>query len=54
MGWGCGIGGYSYKGRSFLTKDEKVQLLKEYNQELEREAQGVKEKIKELEATTTS
>jgi hypothetical protein len=54
MGCGCGIGGYSYKGRSFLTKEEKVQLLKEYNQELEREAQGVKEKIKELEATASS
>ena len=54
MGCGCGIGGYNYKGRSFLTKEEKVQLLKEYNQELEREAQGVKEKIKKLEATITS
>ena len=53
MGCGCGIGGYNYKGRSFLTKEEKVQLLKEYNQELEREAQGVKEKIKELEAITS-
>ena len=51
MGCGCGASGYSYKGRSFLTKDEKVQLLKEYNQELERDAQEVKEKIKELEAT---
>ena len=54
MGCGCGVGGYSYKGRNFLTKDEKVQLLKEYNQDLEREAQGVKEKIKELESTTTT
>ena len=54
MGCGCGASGYSYKGRSCRTKDEKVQLLKEYNQELEREAQGVKEKIKELEATTTT
>jgi hypothetical protein len=53
MGWGCGIGGYSYKGRSFLTKEEKVQLLKEYGQELERGAQGVEEKIKELESATS-
>ena len=53
MGCGCGSGsGYNYKARSFLTKEEKVQLLKEYNQELEKEAQGVKERIKELETTT--
>jgi hypothetical protein len=53
MGCGCGTSRYSYNGRSFLTKEEKVQLLKEYDQELEREAQGVKEKIKELEAATS-
>ena len=41
------------QGKNFLTKEEKVQLLKEYNQELEREAQGVKEKIKDLEAATS-
>jgi hypothetical protein len=51
MGCGCS-GGSTYNGRSFLTKEENVQLLKEYNQELEREAQGVKEKIEELEATS--
>lgn len=49
---GCGYCGTEYKSRSFLTKEEKVQLLKEYNQELERESQGVKEKIKELETAT--
>ncbi len=36
-------------GRSFLTKEEKVELLKDYKDQLEKEAQGVGEKIKELE-----
>ena len=52
MGCGCASGS-TYNGRSFLTKEEKVQLLREYNQELEQETQGVKEKIKELEATAS-
>jgi hypothetical protein len=37
------------KARSFLTKEEKVEILKEYKNELEREAQGVSERIKEIE-----
>ena len=36
-------------GRSFLTKDEKIEMLKEYKEELEKEAKGVGESIKELE-----
>jgi len=35
--------------RSFLTKDEKVEKLKEYQEAIEKEAQGVKERIQELE-----
>ena len=35
--------------RSFLTKEERVSLLKEYKEDLEKEAQGVGEKINELE-----
>ena len=35
--------------RSFLTKEEKVDLLKEYKENLEKEMQGVKERIAELE-----
>ncbi len=35
--------------RGFLTKDEKIELLKEYQKELENEAKGVSERIKELE-----
>ena len=34
--------------RSFLTKDEKIDMLEEYKKELENEAQGVAERIKEL------
>ncbi len=55
----CGYssgGGYGYsnsnyqRARNFLTKEEKVEILKEYQKDLERESQGVSEKIKELEA----
>ena len=52
MGCGCSYGesGFSaQKARSFLTKEEIVEILKEYKSELEREAQGVSERIKELE-----
>ena len=35
--------------RSFLTKEEKIEMLKEYQEALEKEARGVKERIKELE-----
>jgi hypothetical protein len=34
---------------SFLTKEERIELLKEYKNDLEKETQGVAEKIKELE-----
>jgi len=42
---GCGTGGI----RSFLTKDEKIEILKEYKKNLESEAKGVAERIKDLE-----
>lgn len=35
--------------RGFLTKEEKVEMLKEYKESLEKEAEGVEERIKELE-----
>ena len=35
-------------GRSFLTKEEKIEMLEEYRQSLENEAKGVAERIKEL------
>ena len=48
MGYGCcGVGGD--RMRSFLTRDEKISLLKEYKGNLEKEIQGITEKIKDLE-----
>lgn len=49
MGCGCSAGGFE-RARSFLTKEERVALLKEYQDELEKEKQGVTERIKQLEA----
>ena len=47
---GCGSSGRDFgKVRSFLTREEKVSMLKEYKDDLEREVQGVTERIKELE-----
>jgi hypothetical protein len=34
--------------RQFLTKEEKIELLEEYKKWLEKETQGVKEKIESL------
>lgn len=42
---GIGVG----KARSFLTMEEKVSMLKEYKDELEREVQGVTDRIRDLE-----
>ena len=36
-------------GRGFLTKGEKIELLKEYKENLNNEAKGVAERIKDLE-----
>jgi len=36
------------EGRMFLTKEEKIERLKEYKEYLENEAKGVAERIKEL------
>ena len=41
--------GNSCEPRNFRTKEEKVEMLKDYQQTLEKETQGVKERIKELE-----
>jgi hypothetical protein len=35
--------------RSFLTREEKLSMLKEYKDDLEKEVQGITERIKELE-----
>ncbi|MEM2138260.1 MAG: hypothetical protein QW568_04185 [Candidatus Anstonellaceae archaeon] len=34
--------------RNFLTKEEKLEMLEEYQKQLELEAKGVAERIKEL------
>lgn len=35
--------------RNFLTKEEKIEMLKEYKKNLEEEAKGVAERIKAIE-----
>ena len=50
MGYGCCGSGFQ-SARSFLTKEEHVALLKEYQDELEKEKQGVTERIKQLEVS---
>lgn len=43
----CNESGCEYP-RSFLTREEKVEMLKEYKESLEKEAKGVGEKIEQL------
>ena len=56
MGYVCGNYGYGWgfhraRARNFLSKEERIEMLKEYQDELEKERQGVTERIKELEAS---
>ncbi len=44
----CGPGGCGSGMRSFLTKEEKGEMLKEYKESLEKEIQAVSERISEL------
>lgn len=39
---------YAHDARRFLTREEKIEMLNEYKEQLEREAQGVAERIEEL------
>ena len=39
---------YASTGRSFLTKEEKLEMLQEYKENLEQEVKGVVERIAEL------
>jgi hypothetical protein len=50
LGYGCCGGSEFQKARSFLTKEERIALLREYKDSLDKETQGVAERIKELEA----
>lgn len=40
----CGFAG----GRGFLTKQEKLEMLKEYKENLDKEAEAVSERIKDI------
>lgn len=51
MGFGC-CGVTNFRTRSFLTKEERIDLLKEYKEDLEQEAKGVGENIKDLEKSS--
>ena len=44
-----GYCGSSSKGSTYLTREEIVEILKEYQEDLERESRGIEERIKELE-----
>ena len=51
MGQSCCVGYSCSDGavRQFLTKEERVEMLKEYKESLEKEVAGIKERIEELE-----
>lgn len=40
--------GEMYGARSFLTKEEKLEILSEYKKNLEQEQKGIEERIQEL------
>jgi hypothetical protein len=48
-GYSSGCGTDYGRVRNFLTREEKVSMLKEYKDDLEKEVQGVIGRIKELE-----
>ncbi len=48
MGYSC-CGVSAQTARSFLTKEERVSMLKDYKADLDKESQGVDERINELE-----
>ncbi len=49
MEYNCSGGCYDETPRSFLTKKEKIEMLKQYKDSLEKETRGVAERIAELE-----
>ena len=48
-GYKCCGGSCGDSGRGFLTREEKIEMLKEYKEALDKEARGVSERIKDLE-----
>ena len=45
---GCGMCGDAAGFRNFLTREEKIEVLKEYKGSLEKEVKGIGERIKDL------
>ena len=53
--YGCGTADCGcFTFREFLTKEEKISMLKEYKKALEKEAKGIEERIRELERNNWS
>jgi hypothetical protein len=48
MGMAHGMCGCGYGGRRFLSKKERIEMLKEYSESLKCELEGVEEELKEL------
>ena len=44
----CRVCGHGFGGRRYLTKEEKLEWLEEYQSDLEKELAGVKERMQEL------
>jgi hypothetical protein len=44
----CECNGFGSEMRRFLTKEEKVAMLKEYKESLQQEVKAVEERIKDL------
>ena len=52
MNGNCNCYSTSNSGRGFLTKAEKVEMLKEYKEQLDLESKGVGERIKDMQKQT--
>ncbi len=48
MGHGCCSGTSCGTARGFLTKEEKIEMLKEYEEQLQKELTGVRERIADI------
>lgn len=46
--YGCQISSCQDSTRSFLTKEEKIEMLEEYKKTLDQESKGVSERIAQL------
>lgn len=48
MGWNCAGSSCDSSPRNFISRAEKIEMLQEYKKNLDNEAKGVAERIKEL------